>query len=282
LPQFQVGDDSFIAIAKTGKNPTWGDEFLKEFYRLADRTRYPDGAIAISRKGYCGPEREPMFLSPHSGEWLLWEPSGSLSGFATVAADVWNVLPFGQREQYRPLHPLGDNWRPWQPTPAWEFIYLAFRRLQGVGDLVRERRIGNVELLYFSVGVFRACGMAIELMAPPSPTFADLQLAPGGFTCRSDFHELTGRPLDMLRALLSALDHRLTADQLRVGLRINDEEVEFPQQVVRDMACKLRAVLRKAWEQAGVPMKNPLPHSGSGRDLSYALQLPPPKSTAGG
>jgi hypothetical protein len=100
----------------------------------------------------------------------------------------------------------------------------------------------------------------------------ELVLDPGGFRLGGEHHDLSGRPFAMLKALLESRDHCATADDLRVAMDINNDSVDFPEQVVRDTAKKLRTVLRKA---AGCSEKqNPLPSSGRGAELSYRISLP--------
>jgi hypothetical protein len=101
-----------------------------------------------------------------------------------------------------------------------------------------------------------------------------LRLAPGGFLYGGQFHNLTGRPLQMLTALLDAPFGRMTADELRKVMAVDDEAVEFPEQVVKDAAKALRASLRQAAEAIGRPVDNPLPSSGRGADLTYSLNMP--------
>ncbi|HEX5269354.1 MAG TPA: hypothetical protein VFW33_02650 [Gemmataceae bacterium] len=185
LPQFETAalncNNAFVAVAKTQRNASFDDGFLQEFYRLADRTLSPD--TVISREGvtllptgerrpwkYDSPELRTMFISSCYEEWLLWEPLHcGIGGLRDIAAPVWSVMPNGLRGQYRPLHVLGDDWRPWQPEPAREWLYFVFRQLMPVGTVVQRRTIGEVELLYFDVNVFRACALAIEMLGVQTP-----------------------------------------------------------------------------------------------------------------
>jgi hypothetical protein len=102
----------------------------------------------------------------------------------------------------------------------------------------------------------------------------DLALCAGGFEFRGQPHTLTGRPLDMLRALLAARFRCLGVDELRVALAIDDVAVSFPEQVVKDSAKDLRRALRQAVESAGLSCDDPLPSQGKGKSLSYRLSLP--------
>jgi hypothetical protein len=115
----------------------------------------------------------------------------------------------------------------------------------------------------------------VALPAPPAPpAHQALTLVPGGYTYLGKPHNLGGRPLAMLQALLDAPDRRLTADKLRVAMRVDDESVEHPDQVIRDTATDLRRSLRNAVKAAGLTCANPLPSSGRGCELVYWLDLP--------
>jgi hypothetical protein len=78
-----------------------------------------------------------------------------------------------------------------------------------------------------------------------------LHLTPGGFCYDSRSYPLTGRPLAMLRALLGSRFRCLTRDQLREKMGLDDTDVTYPDQVVRDAAGDLRTVLRRAATDAG-------------------------------
>jgi hypothetical protein len=78
----------------------------------------------------------------------------------------------------------------------------------------------------------------------------------------------------MLKALMGAHHRRLTADQLRAAMGLDEADVNEPDQVVRDAAKQLRAALRRAAEAAGVRCKDPLPSLGKGADLTYLLAVP--------
>jgi hypothetical protein len=165
-PQFQDLDvacpEVFVAIAKAKKNEPFDDAFLREFYRLADKTLSPDTWVSRPAK-YEGPFRYTLFVSATHAthdEWMLWEPQyHGFEGFRRLGAAAWNALPNGLKQEYRPLHVLGVNWQPWQPEPAWQWLNFVFRQLRGQGTLVRHDRLGDVELLYLTVGVFCACAM---------------------------------------------------------------------------------------------------------------------------
>jgi hypothetical protein len=101
-----------------------------------------------------------------------------------------------------------------------------------------------------------------------------LRLIDGGFEYRGMANDLTGRPRAMLESLLTAAHHRCTIDTLRGLMNVNDEDVNFPEQVIRGTASTLRAALRAAVQQAGLACPDPLPSTGRGKDLTYRLEMP--------
>jgi hypothetical protein len=101
-----------------------------------------------------------------------------------------------------------------------------------------------------------------------------LELIPGGFAYRGQPQELSGQPLAMLRELLGSRYRRCFARDLVKVLVPDALAVDNPEQVVRDAATDLRAALKKAAADAGVPCKNPLKSSGKGEELAYLLNLP--------
>jgi hypothetical protein len=100
------------------------------------------------------------------------------------------------------------------------------------------------------------------------------KLVPGGFEYKGKAHDLTGRPRDMLAALLESRHRRCAVSDLRRSLGVDDEAVEWPEQVIKDTAKELRAALRAAASGADVACGNPLPSTGKGRDLTYKLDMP--------
>jgi hypothetical protein len=110
----------------------------------------------------------------------------------------------------------------------------------------------------------------VRQLGPPRPREPPaLELARGGFRFRGGpVRDLTGRPLSLLTALLGAKDHRLTADELRAAMRVNDEVADLPDSVVKDTARRLRRALRDA-DAADV-----LRSAGRGAGLVYYLVLP--------
>jgi hypothetical protein len=100
-----------------------------------------------------------------------------------------------------------------------------------------------------------------------------LELVPGGFTFRGHLQDLTGKPRDMLEALLQSRHRRCTVPELREALQIDDEAVSFPDQVIKDTAKTLRAALKKAAKALMFACDNPLPSTGKGRHLTYTLAV---------
>jgi hypothetical protein len=103
---------------------------------------------------------------------------------------------------------------------------------------------------------------------------AKVELIVGGFSYCGKPNDLSGRPLAMLQELLKSKRHRCSARELRVALNINDEDVEYPEQVIRDTAKTLRQALKEAVIKAGRKCANPLPHIGRGPDLTYKVEMP--------
>jgi hypothetical protein len=109
---------------------------------------------------------------------------------------------------------------------------------------------------------------------PGAETKAPVELVPAGFAYRGRIHTLTGRQLAMLRALVQARHHRSGLDELRDAMGVDDEAVNYPEQVVKDTATELRKALLGAVQKAGLSCKDPLPSIGRGKDLVYTLELP--------
>jgi hypothetical protein len=101
-----------------------------------------------------------------------------------------------------------------------------------------------------------------------------LALIAGGFAYYGRAHDLTGRPRDMLEALLEAPFRRCRASDVRKALDVDDEAVDRPEQVVKDTAKMLRNALNKAVKDAGKSCENPLRSLGRGKDLTYILDVP--------
>jgi hypothetical protein len=87
--------------------------------------------------------------------------------------------------------------------------------------------------------------------------------------------DVRGRPLAMLKALLTTQDERCTVNDLRKAMNIDEEAVSYPEQVIRDTAKRLRTALKRAWEAARQEITDPLPSIGRGGELTYALRHPP-------
>jgi hypothetical protein len=101
-----------------------------------------------------------------------------------------------------------------------------------------------------------------------------LEIIPAGFVYKGKTHDLVGQPLKMLGALLESRHGRCTRNELRERLNIDDENVEFPEQVIADTSKSLRAVLKDALREAGMSCENPLPSKGKGEELVYILDMP--------
>jgi hypothetical protein len=188
VPQFQARDrtayDAFAAIARLPKGKSLDGSFLEQFYRLADRTLLcPDerkvrNPVLISPSGErrtlsgSPPWMDATFLAPTVEEWLLLEGLETLGGhsyafeYRRLALQAWNALPNGMKEPYKPIYNLGVSWQPWKPEPAWQWLYLVFRWLKGRGSLVGSHRIGDIELVYLSVGLFGASAMVAACVEP--------------------------------------------------------------------------------------------------------------------
>jgi hypothetical protein len=102
---------------------------------------------------------------------------------------------------------------------------------------------------------------------------SSLELAAGGFTYRGRVYDLSGRPYEMLAALLASHWHRMTTPQLVDALKATDTAT-YPEQVVKDTARKLRQALKAAVESAGLSCPDPLPSKGEGKHLTYCLEVP--------
>jgi hypothetical protein len=105
------------------------------------------------------------------------------------------------------------------------------------------------------------------------PVSGRLKVVPGGFSYRGRTHNLVGRPLAMLVALLGSPLRRLGVDELRSAMGIDDEAVMWPDQVIRDTAAKLRKALKRAASEVGLATDHPLTRVGRGADLTYELRM---------
>jgi hypothetical protein len=102
-----------------------------------------------------------------------------------------------------------------------------------------------------------------------------LRIVDGGFEVKDDFHGLAGRPRQMFDLLVSAHKQRMLASRLRDGMELEKAGVSFPDQVVKDTAAELRAILRSAlgWGKGRRPNRAPLLSHGKGPDLTYHLDV---------
>jgi hypothetical protein len=160
-----------------------------------------------------------------------------------------------------------DSW-PWRwpevpPLPAPHLESLE-RSATGFLDLTR----------IAADAVERAQGLDAKRLLDPADKQPVLECVSAGFHYRGHFLDLCGRPLAMLCALHKARHNRLSADQLREAMKVDDEVVNDPDQVIRDTAYKLRRALREAVARAGRTCSDPLPPIGRGKDLTYKLDLP--------
>jgi len=115
----------------------------------------------------------------------------------------------------------------------------------------------------------------LTMTVPKPPTrIAGLALAAGGFVFGERVYDLSDRPRDMLKVLLNSRHRRCTVSFLREAMKIDEESVTFPEQVVKDAAKALRAALKQAASAVGYQCDNPLPSTGKGADLTYSLAIP--------
>jgi hypothetical protein len=111
------------------------------------------------------------------------------------------------------------------------------------------------------------------LPPPPEPT---LSLWQGGFCLHGKKHDLSGKPLGVLKSLLVAPGHARTAsDLLKDAWYSSDKHSPSTDQNVKDAVKTLRAELRAAYSQAkGVELKeDPVRCVGKGPDLAWELRL---------
>jgi hypothetical protein len=101
-----------------------------------------------------------------------------------------------------------------------------------------------------------------------------LELLPNGFAYMGKDYRLTGRPRQILEALLKAPHQKRYARELCKDLQIDEDSVDYPEQVIRDATTDLRKMLRTAIQDAGQNHEQPLPSSGRGTSLAYQLDLP--------
>jgi hypothetical protein len=109
----------------------------------------------------------------------------------------------------------------------------------------------------------------------PAEEPGQLVVVAGGYTYRGQTYPLTGRALAMLRTLLAARCRRASVAELLSALAVGDAtRVDWPEQVIKDTAKKLRKSLRKAVRKAGQTCPDPLPSRGRGEELTYELAMP--------
>jgi hypothetical protein len=109
---------------------------------------------------------------------------------------------------------------------------------------------------------------------PPNPIQeSKINLVPAGFRLGGGkITALAGKPLAVLRALVTARGWRLGADQIAEQVWPEDT-IAYREQAVKDAVSKLRKTLIRALRKMGVRERNPLPSTGRGPDLTYQLDL---------
>jgi hypothetical protein len=112
-------------------------------------------------------------------------------------------------------------------------------------------------------------------MSVPTKKTKSVTIIPGGFRYKNKNFSLTaGRLFDMLRALVESPHERLTSRELLEALKVDNESVTYPEQIIKDTAKKLRRALRQAVRKVGLKCADPLPHIGKGQNLAYELAMP--------
>jgi hypothetical protein len=134
---------------------------------------------------------------------------------------------------------------------------------------------GRAQIAWYPADGFAASLAALDWLAersgqPP----AQLRILPEGFVYQEKTYRLTGKPLAMLRELLAANDHCLSARQLQAAVCPDEELPASAEQAVRDTVRKLRKALWIVVRNAGQRPSNHLPSAGKGENLSYRLSLP--------
>jgi hypothetical protein len=119
-----------------------------------------------------------------------------------------------------------------------------------------------------------APGPPAHASVPGATAATALELIAGGFALHGKTHDLTGRPRAILEALLGARYHRCTADGLRELLKIDDEAVNNPVQVVKDAVNDLKTAPIQAAKDDEVSWDGPITSTGKGKDLTYILTMP--------
>lgn len=104
----------------------------------------------------------------------------------------------------------------------------------------------------------------------PNGQGSKIKLVDGGYSVLGKVINLTGRPLAMLTALLSAREYRLSVNSLIEKMEIDTPE--FPTEVVKDAAKDLRSSFRGALRLTG-KSETPLRSTGKGKDLAYWLEI---------
>ncbi len=107
--------------------------------------------------------------------------------------------------------------------------------------------------------------------APPRlPNAGGLEIVAGAFVYAGQKHDLTGRPWDMLDALLRSRFGQMGRDELRAAMELQADL----DTAVKDAATALRKALKAAIAMAGKKCENPLGSKGKGRHTVYRLDMP--------
>lgn len=112
-----------------------------------------------------------------------------------------------------------------------------------------------------------------KLQTPPAaatPEETELRLIPEGFSFHGKKHRLTGRPYQLLEALLKSRTKSARVGDLCSAMGIEPVDVDYPEQVVKDAAAKLKKALNKATKKAGTSTEL-FTSTGRGGQLAYSI-----------
>ena len=119
-------------------------------------------------------------------------------------------------------------------------------------------------------------GISIPEPAPPTDvsqvvSSAQMDFVEGAFVLNGKQYDLSGKPLEMLRAVAESHGGRCRADSMLVTVW---SESLVDGSTIRSTAARVRKMLRRALADQGQDVGNPFPRIGRGRDLAYKLDLP--------
>ncbi len=97
-----------------------------------------------------------------------------------------------------------------------------------------------------------------------------VEIIEGGFVYRKKTFNLSGKPLQILQALISAKDFRISAQDLQQTIW---EDTETGLETVRNAVSDARKALRDAAKSQGVELKDPIPCVDRGKNLAWSLDL---------